>query len=87
MIRNITQEFFQEPNCGQGEQPVRTRGGTGPRVVKGDKVQVARDGWRDKIGVYVGREPRGNRLRIQFEENGHAVLLCYPRELIAVTKD
>jgi len=87
MIRNITQEFFNEPNAGHGEQPIHTRGGNGPRIVKGDRVRVSRDGWRDKIGTYVGREPRSKRVLVRFEENGGAVLHCYPSELIAVAKD
>jgi hypothetical protein len=85
MIRNITQEFFNEPNAGHGEQPVHLGGSaTHTRIVKGDRVRVDRYGWRDKVGIYAGREPRSNRVFVKFEENGGATLRCYPSELTAV---
>jgi hypothetical protein len=86
-MRNITQDFYAEPNAGHGEQPVHTRGGNGPRIVKGDRVTVRRDAWTGKVGIYVGREPRSKRVLVRFEENGGAVLHCYPSELTALKKE
>jgi hypothetical protein len=55
--------------------------GEGRRIVVGDRVGVNRDGWRDKIGTYVGKDYTKGKLKIRFEEFGGALLLCYGREL------
>jgi hypothetical protein len=54
---------------------------TGQKVVVGDRVGVDRDGWRDKIGTYLGKDYAKNRLKVRFDECGGALLLCYAREL------
>lgn len=61
-------------------QSVHVAGGS-RRIVVGDRVGVDRDGWRDKIGTYLGKDYARNKLKIQFDEFGGALLLCYAHEL------
>ena len=53
----------------------------GRRIVVGDRVSVNRDGWRDKAGMYIGKDYKRGKLQIRFDEFGGALLLCYAREL------
>jgi hypothetical protein len=69
---------------GPGEGRVCISGG---RVIRiGDRVRVTRPGWFDKVGTYAGRDRHSHRLKVQFEENGRALLLCGPFELTAITE-
>jgi hypothetical protein len=64
------------------EQPKQQVWLSGGKIIKvGDRVSVNRDGWRDKIGVYIGKNYKRKQLKIHFEEFGGADLLCYPNEL------
>jgi transcription antitermination factor NusG len=64
------------------EQPKQQVWLAGGKVIKvGDTVSVNRDGWRDKIGVYVGKNYKRKQLKVHFEEFGGAELFCYPNEL------
>jgi hypothetical protein len=53
----------------------------GKKIVIGDRVSVNRDGWRYKVGTYVGKNNQRKQLKVHFEEFGGADLLCYPNEL------
>jgi hypothetical protein len=64
---------------GQPQQSVHVQ--NGHKITIGDRVSVNRDGWRDKIGMYIGKDYEKKKLRIRFEEFGGALLLCYAREL------
>jgi hypothetical protein len=50
---------------------------TGHKIVIGDGAGMNRDGWRDKIGMYVGTDHE-KKLKVRFDEFGGALLLCYP---------
>jgi hypothetical protein len=64
------------------EPPKQRQWLAGGKVIKaGDPVRVLRDGWRDKIGMYIGKEK--GRLRIRYNEHGGALLLCQPSEVRA----
>jgi hypothetical protein len=58
----------------------------GTIIAKGAKVQVRRQGWFGKAGVYTGRAS-DKRLMVEFEENGGTVLLCSPNEVAAIEVD
>jgi hypothetical protein len=53
------------------------------RIIVGDRVSVDRDGWRDKVGIYVGKDYKSGRLKIQFEQHGGALLFCFSGEVTA----
>jgi hypothetical protein len=72
---------------GGGKQPALIRGGH--RVILGDRVAVDRDGWRDKTGIYRGKDHKHKplRIKVQFQENGGALLMCSPAEVVAVVDE
>ncbi len=76
-MSNERQNMLGDPEHRHGAQAIHVQG---VRVAKGDKVKIDRDGWRDKVGRYVGKD-KSNRVRVRFEEHGGAVLLCQAREL------
>jgi hypothetical protein len=55
--------------------------GDGRRIVVGDRVMIHREGWRGKVGVYLGRDYKNKKLKVRFEEFGGALLLCHGWEL------
>jgi hypothetical protein len=60
---------------------VKARLTNGLVISVGDRVGVDRDGWRDKVGTYEGKDYAKKKLRIRFDECGGALLLCYASEL------
>lgn len=64
---------------GQGEHSVPIKG----RLLKrGDSVTISRPGWRGRIGKYLSFDRKRNLLKIQFAENGGALLLCRKEEIL-----
>lgn len=62
------------------EQPAQKVWLAGGKVIKvGDPVRILRDGWRDIVGMYIGKKK--GRLQIRFNEHGGALLLCLPGEV------
>jgi hypothetical protein len=71
--------LIEERPAGQGLQSAVVQ--NGHRIVVGDRVGVNRGGWRDKVGMYLGKDYRTGKLKVRFEEFGGALLLCYASEL------
>jgi hypothetical protein len=62
----------------------RVRLNGGGVITIGTRVRVARPGWFDKVGTYAGKDRRSQKLKVQFEENGRAMLFCERCELTAI---
>jgi len=53
----------------------------GKKIVLGDKVGLDRENFRDKVGVYIGKNYKRKQLKVHFTEFGGCDVLCYPHEL------
>lgn len=78
-MRNFQVTMMREQSDGPSLQTAEVR--YGHKIVVGDRVSVDRENFRDKVGVYVGRNYKRRMLKVHFTEFGGCDLLCYAQEL------